>query len=64
MPTNIGDEERILSYRQNIVQDKLLKCYAEKIESMISNLVVENCSGCIIDHPSQRHDCHMMESDE
>ena len=65
LPTDIGNEELFLSYRQKIIEEKLIKCYAEEIVSVIAKLVVENCSGCIIDHPSQRqHPCLMMESDE
>lgn len=65
MPTDIGDEEKFLSHRQSLIKEKLLKCYADEIAIIISNLVVENCNGCIIDHPSQRqHPCLMMESDE
>ena len=65
LPTDIGNEELFLSYRQKIIEDKLIKCYAEEIASVIAKLVVENCSGCIIDHQSQRqHPCLMMESDE
>ena len=63
--TDIGNEERFLSHRQKIIEEKLIKCYAEEIASVINQLVVENCNGCIIDHPSQRqHPCLMMESDE
>ena len=65
LPTDIGNEERFLSHRQKIIQEKLIKCYAEEIASVINQLLVENCNGCIIDHPSQRqHPCLMMESDE
>jgi len=65
LPTDIGNEERYLSHRQSLIQEKLLKSYAEEIASAISVLVVENCNGCIIDHPSQRqHPCLMMENDE
>ena len=54
-----------LSHRQKIIEEKLIKCYAEEIASVIAKLVVENCSGCIMDHTSQRqHPCLMMESDE
>ena len=65
LPTDIGNEERFLNHRQSLIQEKLLKCYAEEIACAISVLVVENCNGCIIDHPSQRqHPCLMMENDE
>jgi hypothetical protein len=65
IPTDIDNEERFLSHRQSLIQEKLLKCYAEEIACAISVLVVENCNGCIIDHPSQKqHPCLMMENDE
>ena len=65
LPTDIGNEERFLGHRQGLILEKLLKCYAEEIACAISVLVVENCNGCIIDHPSQRqHPCLMMESEE
>ena len=65
LPTDIGDEELILSQRQKIIEERLIKCYAEEIVPVINQLVVENCNSCIIDHPSQRqHPCLMMESDE
>ena len=65
LPTDIGNEERFLSHRQSLIQEKLLKCYAEEIACAISVLVVENCNGCIIDHPSQRqHPCLMMANEE
>ena len=65
LPTDIGNEERFLSHRQKIIEERLIKCYAEEIASVINQLVVENCNGCIIDHPSQRqHPCLMMVSDE
>ena len=50
---------------KKIIEQRLIKCYAEEIASVINQLVVENCNGCIIDHPSQRqHPCLIMESDE
>ena len=65
LPTDIGNEESFLSHWQSLIQEKLLKCYAEEIACAISVLVVENCNGCIIDHPSQRqHLCLMMENEE
>ena len=65
LPTDIGNEERFLSHHQKIIEERLIKCYAAEIASVINQLVVENCNGCIIDHPSQRqHPCLMMESDE
>ena len=65
LPTAIGNEERFLSHRQKIIEERLIKFYAEEIASVINQLVVENCNGCIIDYLSQRqHPCLMMESDE
>ena len=65
IPTDIGEEERIRSHRQGVIEESLLYCYALEIVYEISNLVAENCNGCIIEHPSQKqHDCIMMESDE
>ena len=65
LPTEIGNQERFLSHRPKIIEERQIKCYAEEIVSVINQLVVENCNGCIIDHPSQRqHPCLMMESDE
>ena len=63
LPTDIGEEERILSYRQKIIEGKLLKCYAEEVSTIISMLVLENCEGCRIDHLSQgQHDCLMIDT--
>lgn len=65
MPVDIDECEMIFSHRQKLIEDKLLNCYADEIATLISCLVIKNCNGCIIDHPSQRqHPCLMMESDE
>ena len=65
MSSDIDEIKIFLSNRQKLIEQKLIKCYAEEISSVISNLAVENCNGCITDHPSQRqHPCLMMESDE
>ena len=65
LPTDIGNEERFLSHRQKIIEERLIKCYAREIASVINQLVIENCNSCIINHPSQRwHPYLMMESDE
>ena len=65
MPTDIAEEELILSHRQRLIEDKLLNCYVIEVASIITALVVKNCNRCIIDHPSQRqHPCLTMESDE
>ncbi len=65
MSSNIDEIKIPQSDRQKLIEQKLTECYAEEISSVISNLVVENCNGCITDHPSQRqHPCLMMKSDE
>ena len=47
-----------------MIEEKLLKCYAEETASRVMVLVTKYCNGCLIDHPSQRqHDCLMMEVD-
>ena len=51
--------------RQRLIEEKLLKCYPEEVSAIISMTVLENCEGCLVDHPSQRqHDCLMMEDDQ
>jgi hypothetical protein len=63
--TDIGNEERYFAHREKRIGDILLNCYAEEITSAITSMVLKNCNGCLIDHPSQRqHDCLMMEADE
>ena len=53
LPTDIGNEELVLSHCQKVIQEKLIERYAEEIASGISQFVVDNCNRCIIDHPSQ-----------
>ena len=63
IPTDI--DEKFLCCRQRLIEEKLLKCYAEEVSAIISMMVLENCEGCRVDHPSQRqHDCLMMEDDQ
>ena len=65
MPTDIDESEIFLSHRQRLIEEKLLKCYTDEVASEICKLVLLNCNGCRIDHPSQRqHDCLMMEAEE
>ena len=65
MPSDIDEIEINLSHRQRRVEEKLLKCYTDEVASEICKLVLLNCNGCRIDHPSQRqHDCLMMEAEE
>ena len=65
MPTDIDESEKFLSHRQRLIEEKLLKCYTDEVASEICKLVLLNCNGCRIDHPSQRqHDCLMMEAEE
>ena len=53
-PVDIDECEMIFTHRQKLIEDKLLNCYADEIAAHVECLVVENCNGCIIDHPSQR----------
>ena len=65
MRTDIDESEIILNHRQRLIEEKLLKCYTDEVASEICKLVLLNCNGCRIDHPSQRqHDCLMMEAEE
>ena len=65
MPTDIDESGIILSHRQRLIEEKLLKCYTDEVASEICKLVLMNCSCCCIDHPSQRqHECLMMEAEE
>ena len=65
IPTDIDEEENFLDCRQRLIEEKLLKCYAEEVAAIISMMVLKNCEGCRVDHPSQRqHDCLMMEDDQ
>ena len=65
LPTDIDQSEIFLSHRQRLIEEKLLKCYTDEVASEICKLVLLNCNGCRIDHPSQRqHDCLMMEAEE
>jgi hypothetical protein len=58
-------EENYKTHRQSRIEEKLLTCYASEIASIITALVMKNCYGCIIDHPSQRqHPCLTMENDK
>ena len=65
MPTDIGEDEKFLSHGQKMIEGKLLNCYAKEVSSNISALVMKNCNGCCIGHPSLwQHDCLMMESNK
>ena len=55
IPTDIDESEIILSHRRRLIEEKLLKCYTDEVASEICKLVLLNCNGCRIDHPSQRH---------
>ena len=51
-PTDIGNEELILSHRQKIIQEKRIKCYAEEIASGTANLLLTIVTGAsLIIHP-------------
>ena len=60
LPTDIGDEERFLSHRQKIIEERLIKCYAEEIASVINQLVVEmgETGASLIIHP--RDSIHVL----
>ncbi len=65
MSSDIDEIKIPRSDRQKLIEQKLIECYAQEISSVIFNLAVKNCNGCITDHPSQKqHPCLMMESDE
>ena len=65
MPTDIDESEIFRSHRQRLIEEKLLKCYTDEVASEICKLVLLNCNGCRIDHPSRRQpDCLMMEAEE
>jgi len=65
MSLDIGNIELVLRHRQKRMLKKLLEVSAEEIAPHLSALAIENCNGCLIDHPSQReHPCIMMEKDE
>ena len=56
-PMDISHLENYISNRQIMIEEKLLKCYAEETASSVMVLVTEYCNGRLIDHPSQRqHD--------
>ena len=62
---DIDNKRLILYHRLRRIENKLLKCYAKEIATMISQLVVENCAGCITENLSQaNHECLTMEKDE
>ena len=49
-PIDIDNREFILYQHQKLIVKKLLKVSAEEIASIISQLVVENCNGCMTEH--------------
>ena len=62
---DIDNREFILYQRQKFIVKKLLKVSSEEIASIISQLAVENCNGCMTEHLSQtHHQCLTMERDE
>ena len=64
-PIDIDNKELVFYHRQNLIVKKLLKVSAEEIASIISQLVVENCNGCMTEHLSQtHHQCLTMERGE
>jgi hypothetical protein len=64
-PIDIDNKELVLYHRQKRIVKKLLKVSAEEIAPIISQLVVENCNGCMTEHLSQTHHQYLtMERDE
>jgi hypothetical protein len=64
-PIDIDNKELVLHHRQKRIVKKLLKVSTEEIAPIISQLVVENCNGCMTEHLSQmHHQCLTMERDE
>ena len=64
-PIDIDNKELVLYQRQKRIVKKLLKVSTEEIAPIISQLVVENCNGCMTEHLSQtHHQCLTMERDE
>ena len=62
---NIDNREFILYQRQKLIVKRLMKVSAEEIAPIISQLVIENCNGCMTEHLSQtHHQCLTMEKDE
>ena len=62
---DFSDEERVLAHRQKVIEDKLLKSYADEIIVNINTLVIGDCNGCRINHGSQlQHPCLTMEPAE
>ena len=63
-PIDIDNKGLVLHHRQKLIVKKLLKISAEEIAPIISQLVVENCNGCMTEHLSQtHHKCLTMERD-
>jgi hypothetical protein len=63
-PIDIDNKELVLHHRQKIIVKKLLKLSTEEIVPIISQLVVENCNGCMTEHLSQtHHQCLTMDRD-
>ena len=48
IPSDIDEEEKFLCCRQRLIEEKLLKCYAEEVYSaIICMMVLENCAALI-----------------
>jgi hypothetical protein len=64
-PIDIDNKELVLYQRQKRIVKRLMKVSAEEIAPIISQLIVENCNGCMTEHLSQtHHQCLTMEKDE
>ena len=64
-PIDIDNREFILYQRQKLIVKRLMKVSADEIAPIISQLVIENCNGCMTEHLSQTHHQRLtMEKDE
>ena len=64
-PKDSGDEDRIMSRREQAIEEILLKSYAQEVHTAIDEIVSKRCFGCEVQHGSQNHhQCVMMEGDE
>ena len=66
---DLYDEKRFnvmgLLDRENKIKQTFLTSYIDEIAGNITILVVKECYGCEVDHPSQRrHECLMMPGED
>ena len=48
IPTDIDESEIILSHRRRLIEEKLLKCYTDKVASKICKLVLLTATGVVL----------------